>query len=320
MRRFLYFFFKRLFDIFLSLFGIAVFSVPMIFISLLILLTSRGPIIFRQKRVGKNKKLFTIYKFRTMRKSTPNIPTRDFKNSADYITPLGRFLRKTSLDELPQLFNILFGSMTIVGPRPPLYNEDEQINERDKYGVNKLKPGLTGLAQVNGRNESDLITKTKWDAEYLKRQSLWLDFKIMVRTFFQVIRGKNIIVGQTDTKDAAKRPIDVTPEDIARVEAVYDNVITPQFEADTPPPDTEFSDGVQDGNDPCIDLPVTPDTKENGAPADAVENTENLENVSLPGFAGVGGRLGGDGQDAVFEFGAQREEDPAGDIGQRNKE
>jgi O-antigen biosynthesis protein WbqP len=264
----------------------------MILIVILIRLTSRGSAIFRQKRVGKNKKLFTIYKFRTMRKNTPNIPTRNFTNSASFVTPLGRVLRKTSLDELPQLFNILFGSMTVVGPRPPLYNEDEQVEERDKYGINKLRPGLTGWAQINGRNESDLLTKTKYDAEYLVRASLWFDFKIMVITFFQVIRGKNVKVGLTE--DKAGKPaaeVTVTPEDIARVEAVYDNEVNIQFEK-------SVAAEAAPGND--LLFGNTAVTVVEGA------------------VAGNGG--GGGGQDSVFDLGGEGESHTAEDIADCNKE
>lgn len=195
MKKFCYLFFKRLFDIISSLLGIAVFLVPMLIVGLLVLFTSGFPIIFRQKRIGKNRRLFTIYKFRTMKKGTPATATRDASPAA--VTRLGRFLRITSLDELPQLFNILFGTMSVVGPRPVVCNETDQADERDKYGANKLKPGLTGWAQINGRSGLDIYEKARYDGEYAARASFWFDLRIIFITFFQVIRGKDIAVGKS---------------------------------------------------------------------------------------------------------------------------
>ena len=159
----------------------------MILISLIIKIDSPGSIIFKQKRIGRDKKIFVMLKFRTMRTDTPsNVPTHLFNNPQNYITRVGKFLRKTSLDELPQLFNILLGEMSFVGPRPALYNQNDLINEREKNNSNKIRPGLTGLAQINGRDELDIKTKAKYDGEYAKNISLFLDIKIIFLTVIKV--------------------------------------------------------------------------------------------------------------------------------------
>ena len=188
--------FKRVFDIFLSLLAILVFSPLYIILALLVKLTSKGPIFFKQERIGKNKKHFKILKFRTMRVDTPkDIPTHLLENPEKYITGVGKFLRKTSLDEIPQAFNILVGHMSIVGPRPALYNQDDLVSERDKYHANELKPGLSGWAQCNGRDTLPIPEKAKLDGEYVKRFNVWFDIRIIFKTFFQAFRGKDEVEG-----------------------------------------------------------------------------------------------------------------------------
>ena len=188
--------FKRVFDIFLSLLAIIVFSPLYIILALIVKLTSKGPIFFKQERIGKNKKHFNILKFRTMRIDTPkDVPTHMLDNPEQYITGIGKFLRKTSLDEIPQAFNILVGHMSIVGPRPALYNQNDLVEERDKYHANELKPGLSGWAQCNGRDTLPIPEKAKLDGEYVKRFNIWLDIAIIVRTFFQALFGKDEVEG-----------------------------------------------------------------------------------------------------------------------------
>ena len=188
---------KRLLDIFCSLLGILLLSPLLILLALLVKFTSPGPVLFRQKRVGKNKRYFEIFKFRSMRIDTPrDIPTHLLQNAKNAITPVGRFLRKTSLDELPQLFNIFVGQMSIVGPRPALWNQDDLIAERDLYGANALTPGLTGWAQVNGRDELPIPVKAKYDGYYVQHQSFLLDIKIFFRTIKNVLFSKGVVEGE----------------------------------------------------------------------------------------------------------------------------
>ena len=157
-----------------------------------------GTSIFKQKRVGIKKTYFQMLKFRTMRTDTPkDVPTHLLANPEAYITPVGRFLRKTSLDELPQLFNILVGQMAIVGPRPALWNQDDLIAERDKYHANDVRPGLTGWAQINGRDEIEIPLKAKLDGEYMKRMSLLFDVRIILGTVFRVLRSDGVKEGGT---------------------------------------------------------------------------------------------------------------------------
>ena len=189
--------FKRFFDIFLSLLAIVVFSPLYIILAILVKLTSKGPVFFKQERIGKNKKQFKILKFRTMRIDTPkDVPTHKLENPEQYITCLGKFLRKTSLDEIPQAFNIFIGQMSIVGPRPALWNQDDLVAERDKYHANEIVPGLSGWAQCNGRDTLPIPEKAKLDGEYVIRFNVWFDIKIVIKTFFQAFRGKDEVEGK----------------------------------------------------------------------------------------------------------------------------
>ena len=187
---------KRLLDLF-AIAATCWFTVPALAIlAVLVRLDSPGPVFFRQKRVGKKCKLFDILKFRTMRTDTPrDIATHLLQNPERYITRMGNFLRKTSLDELPQLINILTGDMTLVGPRPALWNQYDLVAEREKYGVNDITPGLTGLAQINGRDELPIQVKAKYDGEYRKNMSLKLDLTILFGTLPKVLFGSNIVEG-----------------------------------------------------------------------------------------------------------------------------
>lgn len=188
--------FKRFFDIFLSLLAIVVFSPLYIILAILVKLTSKGPIFFKQKRIGKNKKTFNILKFRTMRIDTPkDVATHLLDDPEKYITKVGKFLRKTSLDEIPQAFNIFVGHMSVVGPRPALWNQDDLVAERDKYHANEIIPGLSGWAQCNGRDTLPIPEKAKLDGEYVKRFNVWFDIKIIIKTFFQAFRGKDEVEG-----------------------------------------------------------------------------------------------------------------------------
>lgn len=165
-------------------------------LSLLVKLTSKGPIVFKQRRIGKGKKEFLILKFRTMYSETPkDVPTHLLENPQAFITPVGRFLRKTSLDELPQLINILKGEMSFVGPRPALYNQEDLIALRDEYRVNEIRPGITGWAQINGRDELPIPIKVEYDRYYCEHQSLWLDIKIVFKTLLNVVLGKGVVEG-----------------------------------------------------------------------------------------------------------------------------
>ena len=186
---------KRLIDVALSFLSILVFLIPMLIVGLLIKLDSKGPVIFKQQRPGKNKELFNIYKFRTMRTDTPNVSTEDLGDPSLYITKLGLFLRKSSLDELPQLFNIFMGHMSIVGPRPPLYNQYELIEMRDIVGANSIRPGLTGYAQVMGRDFISDQEKVAYDKYYVENKNLWLDVKIIWWTLKSVVKSDGVRVG-----------------------------------------------------------------------------------------------------------------------------
>ena len=195
-------FLKRFFDITLSLIGILVLAIPMLFIALIIKLDSKGPIIFKQKRIGIHKTHFMIYKFRSMRTDVPHdMPTHMLKDSESYMTAWQRFMRKTSLDELPQLFNILKGDMSIIGPRPALWNQFDLVEERDKYGANDVLPGLTGLAQISGRDELEIPKKAKLDGEYAAKVTFLMDAKCFFGTISAVITRKGIVEGKQSAEN-----------------------------------------------------------------------------------------------------------------------
>ncbi|GAA0310786.1 sugar transferase [Gracilibacillus halotolerans] len=188
---------KRLSDILLSLIGMILLSPVFIILILAIKLDSRGPVLFKQKRVGINKTHFNILKFRTMKIDTPkDTPTHLLSNPENYITRVGRFLRKTSLDELPQIWNIFRGDMSIIGPRPALWNQYDLIAEREKYGANDVMPGLTGWAQINGRDELPIDVKASLDGEYVKKMSLSMDVKCFFGTIVSVMKSDGVIEGE----------------------------------------------------------------------------------------------------------------------------
>lgn len=191
-------FFKRLIDIVLSFIGIIVLGIPMLIIAAVIKHEDPGPALFKQKRIGKNKKYFMLLKFRSMKMSTPHdVPTHQLENPEQYLLKCGKTLRKLSLDELPQLFNILKGDMSIIGPRPALWNQDDLIAERDKYGANGVKPGLTGWAQINGRDEIEIPIKAKLDGEYVEKQSFLFDCKCFFGTIGKVLKSDGVVEGGT---------------------------------------------------------------------------------------------------------------------------
>ena len=190
--RIMYKFIKRLIDIIGSLIGLIVLSPVFVITAIAIKIESPGPIIFKQIRVGKNSETFCIYKFRSMREGTPILSTEEFTNATSFITKTGRFIRKTSIDELPQLINILKGEMSLVGPRPVIEKEEELIEARKIYGVDKILPGITGWAQVNGRDDINVEEKVKYDYEYMKNQNILLDIKIILMTVFKVIKSEGI--------------------------------------------------------------------------------------------------------------------------------
>lgn len=199
-------FFKRVIDIFLSFFGIVFLSLPMLIIAIAIKCDSKGPVFFKQKRVGIHKKHFNILKFRTMRTDTPHdAPTHELNDPKRWITKVGGFLRKTSLDELPQLFNIFGGSMSVIGPRPALWNQDDLIAERDKYGANDVKPGLTGWAQINGRDELEIPLKAKLDGEYVEKMSFGFDCKCFFGTVKSVLKSDGVVEGGTGELEKQKK-------------------------------------------------------------------------------------------------------------------
>ena len=191
-------FLKRVIDVVLSFFGIVFLALPMLIIAIIIKIDDPGPVLFSQKRVGKNKKIFKLYKFRSMKMSTPHdTPTHLLENPEQYITKIGKFLRKSSLDELPQLFCIFVGTMSIIGPRPALWNQDDLVAERDKYGANDIKPGLTGLAQINGRDELEIEDKAKLDGEYVEKMSFLFDCKCFFGTITSVLKSDGVVEGGT---------------------------------------------------------------------------------------------------------------------------
>ncbi|MBQ8627777.1 MAG: sugar transferase [Agathobacter sp.] len=189
---------KRLIDFILALGGLIVLSPIFLILCIWIKLDSKGPILFKQKRIGIHKTYFNILKFRTMYIDTPkDMPTHLLADPEQYITKAGKFLRKTSLDELPQIINILKGEMAVIGPRPALWNQDDLVAERDKYGANDVKPGLTGWAQINGRDELEIDVKAKLDGEYVEKMSFAFDVKCFFGTISSVLKSDGVVEGGT---------------------------------------------------------------------------------------------------------------------------
>ncbi|MCK1221867.1 sugar transferase [Streptococcus uberis] len=192
---------KRLLAILISGLAIIILSPVLLAIAIAIKCDSKGPVLFKQKRVGKDKKHFMIYKFRSMYVDAPaDMPTHMLKDPTAMITKVGAFLRKTSLDELPQLFNIFKGEMAIVGPRPALWNQYDLIAERDKYNANSIRPGLTGWAQINGRDELEIDEKSRLDGYYVAHMSFLMDLKCFIGTFISVLKSDGVVEGGTGTK------------------------------------------------------------------------------------------------------------------------
>jgi O-antigen biosynthesis protein WbqP len=184
--------FKRIFDLAMAGFLLCFLSIPILVIGLMVKLTSKGPVLYWSDRVGINNEIFRMPKFRTMRVDTPAVATHLMENPDIYLTPVGSFLRKFSLDELPQLYSILKGDISFVGPRPALYNQDDLVELRTGKGIHKLIPGITGWAQVNGRDELPIPVKVEFDEYYLKNRSFIFDMKILLMTFFNVLSSKDI--------------------------------------------------------------------------------------------------------------------------------
>lgn len=187
---------KRSLDLFLSVIGLIALSPIFLILIMAIKLDSEGPVFFKQKRIGIHKTTFDILKFRTMHINTPrDTPTHLLVSPEQFITRMGRFLRKTSLDELPQVFNIIIGQMSIIGPRPALWNQDDLINERDKYGANDISPGLTGWAQINGRDELSIEVKAKLDGEYVRNITFGMDMKCFFGTIISIVKSDGVVEG-----------------------------------------------------------------------------------------------------------------------------
>lgn len=191
-------FFKRFFDVILSFLALIFLSWLFLGLIIAIKIDDPGPAFFTQKRVGINKTFFKLHKFRSMKMSTPHdIPTHQLENPEQYITRVGKFLRKSSLDELPQIWDIFIGNMSIIGPRPALWNQDDLVAERDKYGANDIKPGLTGWAQINGRDELEIPEKAKLDGEYAEKLSLGFDLKCFFGSLGSVLKSDGVVEGGT---------------------------------------------------------------------------------------------------------------------------
>ena len=199
-------FFKRLLDVILSGCAIVILSPLLLLIALAIKIDDPGPVLFRQKRVGIHKTLFSIMKFRTMKMDTPrDTPTHLLENPEQYITKVGKFLRKSSLDELPQFFQIFTGKMSVIGPRPALWNQFDLIAERDKYGANDVRPGLTGWAQINGRDELPIDVKARFDGEYVRKVSFLFDCRCFFGTIASVAKHEGVVEGGTGRLEKEKR-------------------------------------------------------------------------------------------------------------------
>lgn len=201
----MYIIIKRMIDFILSLIALILLSPLFLILALWIKLDSKGPVFFKQKRIGKDRTFFQIYKFRTMLAETPDdMPTHLLEDPDTFITKSGKFLRKTSLDELPQLINILKGEMAVIGPRPALWNQEDLADERDKYGANDVLPGLTGWAQINGRDELPIDVKAKLDGEYIQNMGVWFDLRCFFGTFFSILKSEGVVEGGTGTLERNK--------------------------------------------------------------------------------------------------------------------
>lgn len=199
-------FFKRLIDIVLSFLGLVLLSWLFLIIIIAIKIDDPGPAFFTQKRVGINKTYFKLHKFRSMKMDTPHdMPTHLLENPDEYITKVGKFIRKFSLDELPQIWDIFVGKMSIIGPRPALWNQYDLIEERDKYGANNVKPGLTGWAQINGRDELEIDVKARMDGEYVENISFWFDLKCFFGTITSVLKHDGVVEGGTGRTNSEKK-------------------------------------------------------------------------------------------------------------------
>ena len=207
-------FFKRLFDVILSFVGLIVLSPVFLLITILIKIDDGGPAFFKQKRVGINKSYFYLYKFRSMKTDAPsNIPTHLLENPEQYISKTGAFLRRTSLDEIPQLINILKGEMSIIGPRPALWNQYDLIEKRDLFGANDVRPGLTGWAQINGRDELEIDDKVKYDGDYVENLSFGFDCKCFFGTITSVLKREGVVEGSAETIAKEKVEVSLTQDE-----------------------------------------------------------------------------------------------------------
>lgn len=196
---------KRVIDIVLSFLGLILLSWLYLILIIAIKIDDPGPAFFTQKRVGIGKTYFKLHKFRSMKMCTPHdTPTHLLENPEQYITRMGKFLRKSSLDELPQIWDIFVGNMSVIGPRPALWNQDDLIAERDKYGANDVRPGLTGWAQINGRDELEIDVKARFDGEYVEKMSFWFDVKCFFGTIFSVLKSEGVVEGGTGEMQKAE--------------------------------------------------------------------------------------------------------------------
>lgn len=189
----------------MSFVGAVILLPVFVVVGLLIYIDDPGPVFFKQQRVGKNKKLFRLHKFRSMKLNTPDVPTHLLENPDQYITKIGRFIRKFSIDELPQIYDILLGKMSIIGPRPALWNQYDLIAERDKYGANDVLPGLTGWAQINGRDELEIPIKAKFDGEYVEKMSFLFDCKCFFGTIGSVLKHEGVVEGKSGTQNESQK-------------------------------------------------------------------------------------------------------------------
>ena len=221
-----YHYIKRGIDIILSGMAIVILSPLLLFLCIAIKLDTPGPILFKQKRVGIHRSFFQIYKFRTMRIDTPkDVPTHMLENPEQYITKVGKFLRKTSLDELPQIFNIFKGEMSIVGPRPALWNQDDLVAEREKYGANDVTPGLTGWAQINGRDELEIPDKARLDGEYVKHLGPWMDLKCFLGTIGSVLMHDGVVEGGTGELNKEEEETEAHKSETAQSSAKKETIV-----------------------------------------------------------------------------------------------